>query len=204
MDSGVARRQVNIDEYKDHIERILGPTRRIVRKLRKGIAAGSTKAKRKPNILLPHGHDPRVIKAAAQIVYDGDVDITLLGSHKHISSVSQGLGFQSFSDNITIINPLKDDRITQSADQLFELRQRKGVSKSIALEALRNNNYFGAMLLHNGVVDGMLNGLIEPYAASVRPILEVLGTSSVTLAGTQMIIYKKKLWQYLFSAGCLA
>ena len=38
MKSGVARKKVEISQYKDHIERILGPTRRIVRKLRKGIA----------------------------------------------------------------------------------------------------------------------------------------------------------------------
>ncbi|SMF66293.1 NADP-dependent malic enzyme [Pseudobacteriovorax antillogorgiicola] len=198
MDSGVARKKVNIDEYKYHIERILGPTRRIVRKLRQGIVAGTQRQKKKPNILLPHGHDSRVIKAAAQIVYDGDVDVTLLGSPKSIIEKSESLGFHAFGEKVNIINPLQDDRTEKFADQLFELRQRKGISKSIAMEAIRNTNYFGAMLLKNGFVDGMLNGLVEPYAASVRPILEVLGTTtSTTLAGTQMISYRKKL--YFFS-----
>ena len=93
---------------------------------------------------------------------------------------------------------MKDDRLENFADQFFQLRQRKGVSKSIAMESMRNNNYFGAMLLKNEHVDGMLNGLIEPYAASVKPILETLGTiGDHALSGTQMISYKKKL--YFFS-----
>lgn len=32
---------------------------------------------------------------------------------------------------------------------------------------MRNYNYFGAMMLRDGYVDGILNGLFEPYAASV-------------------------------------
>ena len=108
MDSGVARKKVDINEYKDHIERILGPTRRIVRKLRKGIVAGTGRHKKKPNILIPHGHDSRVIKAA-QIAYDGDVDITLLGSHKHIVSTK---ALASIISKVEIVNPFKDERMT--------------------------------------------------------------------------------------------
>ena len=198
MDSGVARKKVDIEQYKDHIERILGPTRRIVRELRKGIAKGTAHNKRKPRILLVHGHDSRVIKAAAQIAYDGDVDITLLGGEKHILQKAESLGLHSLGENVEIINPLKDERRDTFAEQFFQMRQRKGVSKSIAQEAMRNYNYFGAMLLHNEDVDGLLNGLVEPYAASVRPILETLGTiDEHALAGIQMISYKKKL--YFFS-----
>ncbi len=200
MDSGVARKQVNINEYKDKIERILGPTRRIVRSMRKDIVANTQSRQKKPNILIPHGHDSRVIKAAAQLEYDGDVDVTLLGSRTDILRKAQALGFSGFEKGIHIVNPLKDPRSAQFAEQLFKIRQRKGISLSIAQESMRNNNYFGAMLLKNKMVDGMLNGLIEPYSTSIRPILEVFGTDEkTTLAGIQMIIYQKKL---LFFADC--
>ena len=97
-----------------------------------------------------------------------------------------------------IVNPLKDERLNTFAEQFFQMRQRKGVSKSIAIEAMRNYNYFGAMMLKNEFADGMLNGLIEPYAASIRPILEILETiDDDALAGVQMISYQKKL--YFFS-----
>ena len=200
MESGVARRQVDIEEYKDKIERILGPTRRIVRSMRKGIVSKTGQRKARPNILIPHGHDSRVIKAAAQLEYDGDVDITLLGSKTDITRKAKSLGYPGFDERVNIINHLKDPRSAQFAEQFFTIRQRKGISRSIAQESMRNNNYFGAMLVKNKFVDGMLNGLIEPYAASVRPLLEVLGTETDRpLAGIQMIIYQKKLY---FFADC--
>ncbi|NRA65241.1 MAG: NADP-dependent malic enzyme [Pseudobacteriovorax sp.] len=200
MDSGVARKTINIDNYMHQIEQILGPTRRIVRNMRKNITAATIKSGKKPNILLPHGHDSRVIKAAGQIAYDGDVDITLLGVEKEVIEKASELGLKNFGESVTIIYPLHDERLSQFSSELFELRSRKGVSRSNAQELVRNNNYFGAMLVKSGHVDGMLNGLVEPYAASVRPLLEVLGTvQSDTLAGIQMIIYEKKLY---FFADC--
>ncbi|MFW7381820.1 MAG: NADP-dependent malic enzyme [Oligoflexus sp.] len=200
MDSGVARRHLDIQEYKDHIERILGPTKRIIRQMRHDISKVSRKAQRKPNILLTHGHDARMIKAATEMHYEGDVEITLLGSRTHILRRAEELGIHNFEHKAHIINPLKDERFSQFAEQFFTLRQRKGVSRSLADEMMRNLNYFGAMLLKNGYVDGMLNGLVEPYPSSVRPLLQVFGTrENKTLAGVQMIVCEQKLY---FFADC--
>ena len=200
MDSGVARRQVDIEEYKHKIERILGPTRRIVRTMRNNIAASTIERKKKPRILLPHGYDSRVIKAAAQLAYEGDVTVTLLGIPGDINAKAEGLGYKNLSDSVTIIDPLQDQRREQYGKDLFKLRERKGVSRSNAQQLMRDNNYFGAMLVKNNEVDGMLGGLVEPYAASVKPLLEVLGTAKgQVLAGIQMMIYRKKLY---FFADC--
>jgi malate dehydrogenase (oxaloacetate-decarboxylating)(NADP+) len=46
MKSGVARKEVNIDQYTQHIERILGPTKRLIRKMRNNIASWSRKQER--------------------------------------------------------------------------------------------------------------------------------------------------------------
>lgn len=198
MDSGVARRHLDIDEYKDHIEKILGPTKRIIRQMRHEISKVSNRWQRKPNILLTHGHDARMIKAAAEIYHEGDVEVTLLGSRTFILKKAEELGIPNFEKKAHIINPLKDERFSHFAEQFFTLRQRKGVSRSLAEEAMRNLNYFGAMLLKNGHVDGMLNGLVEPYATSVRPLLQVLGNKEKqTLAGVQIIVFDQKL--YIFS-----
>lgn len=198
MDSGVARKQVDIEEYKHKIERILGPTRRIVRSMRNNIVQRTAEEKKRPKILLPHGYDSRVIKAAAQVAYEGDVDITLLGIPEAICNKAAGLGYKNFGESVKIIDPLQDERLESFGKEIFKLRERKGVSRSIAEQLVRDHNYFGAMLVKNNFVDGMLSGLVEPYAASVKPLLEVLGTSKdQMLAGIQMMIYRKKL--YFFS-----
>ena len=116
MESGVARKKVDIEQYKYHIERILRPTRRIVRKLRKDIEKSSISDKLNPKILLIHGYDERFIKAAAQIIYDGDVDITLFGSSSTILSKSESFGLHSFKDNVEIINLLRDELLDKFAE----------------------------------------------------------------------------------------
>ena len=195
MDSGAARRSINIEEYRDKIERILGPTKRIIRRMRHEIQDEIRQTKRKPNILLTHGHDPRVLAAAAEVVGEGDIDITLLGSQSSIDTKANELGFKDLCAKVRVINPLKSEYFAKFVDDFFQLRQRKGVSRSLSEEAMRNINYFGAMLLRGGVVDGMLNGLVEPYAPSVRPILEVFGTKpGRILAGVQLMVIDQKTY----------
>src|SRR3990167_9965994 len=58
MDSGMARVHVDIEEYKERMERMLGPTRRLMRRLRKEIVNSTAKTKKVPRVVLPHGFDP--------------------------------------------------------------------------------------------------------------------------------------------------
>lgn len=200
IESGVARRQLDINVYRQQIERILGPTRRIVRQMRNEIATASKIKRRKPVVVLPHSHDSRVLKATAQIYYEGDVQIILLGSTANIVREAQALGLRDIDKKCAIIDPLTDERVDKFANQLFQLRARKGVSRTRAYEILRNPAYFASMLVLNGEADGLLTGLVEPYAQGVRPILEVIGTTpNQILAGIQMIVHDKKLY---FIADC--
>ena len=96
MRSGVARKNVDIAQYTQHIERILGPTKRLVRQMRNNISAWSRKSKSKPRVVLVHGHEDRVIKAAAQMDYEGDVQTILLGNAEEICAKAEALGFKNF------------------------------------------------------------------------------------------------------------
>lgn len=200
MDSGVARKNIDIEAYKDHIERILGPSKRIIRKMRHIISKKSQLTEKKPRILLTHGHDNRLIRAAAELHYEGDIEVVLLGSRGNILHKAEELGLPNFENKVEIINPIKDSRADEFAHQYFNLRKRKGVDRSLAKERMRNLNYFGSMLLRNGYVDGMLNGLVEPYSTSVKPLIEVFGSGKQeTLVGVQMLMWEQKIY---FLADC--
>jgi malate dehydrogenase (oxaloacetate-decarboxylating)(NADP+) len=200
MDSGVARKSIDLKAYRDHIERILGQTKRIIRRLRNEMAIATKKTQKTPMIVLTHGHDPRMIKAAAEIFQEGDCQITLLGRVRHILAQAEQLGIKDLAQKAQIVDPVEDTRREEFAQQFFELRQRKGVSRSLAQEAMLNPNYFGAMLVKNGFADGMLNGLVEPYAPSVRPLLEVFQTrQKKTLTGIEMLVFDQKVY---FFADC--
>ncbi len=200
MDTGVARNPIDIDSYRDQIESILGPTKKIIRNVRKQIHQVNLKSNSKPVIVVPHGIDHRVIRAAAQIFHENEICLRLLGNKDDICSEAEAIGIRNFDRMVSFANPLDDANSDRYVTDLFELRKRKGVSRSGAVQLLRNQNYFASMMVRSGDADGMVTGLVEPYAYAVRPILEVIGAKQgQTLAGIYMIVVENKLY---FFADC--
>jgi malate dehydrogenase (oxaloacetate-decarboxylating)(NADP+) len=201
MESGVARYKIDLDEYKEKIEELLGPTKRIMRKIRKRVQSYTQKQQKPINILLTHAHEPRMIRAANEAQQqDLDICLHLLGNKNEILKQAHELGIREFNKNIQFIDPSSHPKLKDYARHLFELRQRRGVSKSIADHMIYNHNYFAAMMLRSGDVDAALTGLVEPYAVAVKPVLEVIGVKdNHTLAGIYMMVVENKLY---FFADC--
>lgn len=200
MKSGVARKKVDIPQYTQHIERILGPTKRLIRQMRNNISGWSRKSSKKPRIVLVHGHDDRVIKAAAQMDYEGDVSTIMLGAPNEIIAKAESLGIHDFGKKVTIIDPHRDSRIAEFAELIYKMRQRKGVTKSAAQQMLRDNNYFAAMMVRTGAAEGMIGGVVEPYVNGLVPIMEVIRTKPGRIMnGLYMFSWNKRLY---FLADC--
>jgi len=49
------------------------------------------------------------------------------------------------------------------------MRKHKGVTVEQAREIIHDVSYFGTMLVHNGMVDGMVSGATHTTAHTVRP-----------------------------------
>ena len=200
MDTGVARVNIDIEEYTQKIERVLGPRQQLVNRLRRNLHQFKLKSHKTPIIAIPHAYDRRVLRAASQVSSEGQVRICLLGSKKRILSKASELGLSNFENMIEIINPFKDDKIEEYANEFFNLRQRRGVSQTSAREFMHNHNYFASMMLKKGRVDGVVSGLSEPYTRAARPILEVIGTEgNHSLAGIYMLIHGERKY---FFADC--
>jgi len=199
MDSGVARLKIDIEEYKERIELILGPTKKIMRGVRTHIRE-AVKIGKKPLLVLPNGSDPRILRAAAQIYSDNEINLCLLGNTKTIRREAEKIGIKQIDSMATLLNPITDERDHKYADLLFDLRKRKGVSRSGAEQLVRNDNYYAALMVKSGDADGMITGLTEPYTTAVRPILEVIGAQpGHALAGVYLIVVGKKTY---FFADC--
>ncbi len=77
----------------------------------------------------------------------------------------------------------------------FEKRQRKGVTVAVARTLMKQNNYFGAMMVEMGHADGLLNGISQSYRKRFAPRSKSSGSSKARLAGIYMMIFKKRvLW----------
>jgi len=125
-------------------------------------------------IVLPEGDDDRILKAAGRVLKRGVAELTILGDEARIRLRSAELGVDL--DNAKVIDPLSSELRYQFADQYAELRKAKGISVEQAREIIRDATYFGTMLVHNGVVDGMVSGAAHTTAHTVRPAFEIIKT----------------------------
>jgi len=199
METGVARKKINMEDYIEQISRILGPKRTLIRKLRQRIK-NTTLHSRQPRLVLTQGYDPRILKAAAEVLDEKSIHLTLLGSADVIEKQAKAHGLSQLMDKVCIVDPQQFDRIDEYTDTLFHKRLRRGVSRSNAEQLIRNPDYFAAIMVTKGEADGMLSGLAQSYPNAVRPILGIIGTDHhKTLAGVFMIMARKKLY---FFADC--
>jgi phosphate acetyltransferase len=131
------------------------------------------RAERK-RIVLPEGEDDRILKAAGRLLRRGVADLTILGDENQIRSRGAELGVDL--SGATVLNPRTSELCDQFAKQYAELRKHKGITVDQAREIIHDVSYFGTMLVHNDMVDGMVSGAAHTTAHTVRPAFEIIKT----------------------------
>ena len=126
-------------------------------------------------IVLPEGDDDRILKAAGRLLQRRVVELTILGDEAEIRSRAAELGVDLSA--ATVLNPRTSELCDQFAAQYAELRKRKGISVEQAREIIHDVSYFGTMLVHNDIVDGMVSGAAHTTAHTVRPAFEIIKTA---------------------------
>lgn len=95
---------------------------------------------------------------------------------------------------VQIIHPRKDPKAAAYAQELYDMRKRKGVMKAEAERLLVDHNYFASMAVHKGDADGFITGATMNYAECVTPILEIIGAGrSKVASGLNMVLVKEKM-----------
>ncbi|ADL12534.1 phosphate acetyltransferase [Acetohalobium arabaticum] len=130
-------------------------------------AAGKT-------IVLPEGEEPRMIKAVPQILEEELADIILLGEESKLQEIADEESVDI--SGAEIIDPKEADRLDEFGSTYYELRKHKGISKEEALEQMEDPLYFGAMLVKEGIADGLVAGALNATANVLRPVIKIIGT----------------------------
>ena len=185
MDSGAARTAIDTDAYVEQLEARLGKSREMMRVV-------LNKAKSEPKrVVLGEGDDEKMIRAAYQLVEQGIAEPVLLGDAEKIEATRRRFGLEF---DPVVVDPETAD-IEAYADRLYELRQRKGVTRREAEELLRNGNYLGSVMVEMGDADAMLTGLTHHYPRALRPPLQVIGTADDAdyAAGVYMLTFKNQV-----------
>ena len=125
-------------------------------------------------IVLPEGEDDRILKAAGRLLQRGVADLTILGEEAKVRSRAAELGVDL--STAAVLNPRTSELCDKFAEQYAELRKHKGVTVEQAREIIHDVSYFGTMLVHNDMVDGMVSGAMHTTAHTVRPAFEIIKT----------------------------
>ncbi|ELZ94637.1 NADP-dependent malic enzyme [Haloferax sulfurifontis] len=186
MTSGAARERLDMNAYRERLEARLGKSREMMRVV-------LNKAKSNPKrVALAEGEDEKMIRAAYQMQEEGIAEPILVGKTTTILRKAEELGLDF---DPTIANP-RDGEWDHYVDRLYELRQRKGVTKSEAEELVRrDSNYFASVMVEVGDADAMLTGLTHHYPSALRPPLQIIGTAADAnyAAGVYMMTFKNRV-----------
>jgi len=125
-------------------------------------------------IVLPEGEDDRILKAAGRLLQRGVADLTILGEEPQIRARAAELGVDL--SVAAVLNPRTSELCDKFAEQYAELRKHKGIAVDQAREIIHDVSYFGTMLVHNDMVDGMVSGATHTTAHTVRPAFEIIKT----------------------------
>jgi len=166
METGVARTPVDLEEYRERIERLLGKAHEVMRTM---IHKAQARPKR---VVFPEGESEKILRAAHVLVEEKIALPILLGDEKIIAARAKDLGVAL--DEIKVVNPKTSEKREAYATSLHELRQRRGVTLSEAKEMIQNRNYFGPVMLHAGDADALLAGVDQHFPDTLRPALQVI------------------------------
>lgn len=126
------------------------------------------------HIVLPEGGDDRVLKAAATVLARGIADLTILGEEADVRgrAVELGLDLQA----ARVLSPFDPETVDLFAREYAELRRHKGVTYEQAADTVTDVSYFGTMMVHLGLADGMVSGAAHTTAHTIRPAFEIIKT----------------------------
>lgn len=192
METGAARQQIDLDEYRKQLEFRLGKGQQ----MRYYFLNAARATQPKKRVVFAEGEEPKIIRAAAQISDEGIGVPLLVGRREVIQEHIKRLGLDF---DPQIVTPEQHPAFDAYAEAYHLLRDRKGVTKKIALQRMREPNIFGPMMVKMGDADAFVSGLTYEYPDVIRPALRIHHTQpgAARVAGVYIMIAGEKV--YLFT-----
>jgi len=126
------------------------------------------------HIVLPEGADDRILQAAEILRLRDVVELTILGQENTIRARAATLGLKL--EGVGFIDPQTSPLRDQFAGTFFELRRHKGITMDTAFDTMSDVSYFGTMMVHLDMADGMVSGASHTTAHTIRPAFQFIRT----------------------------
>src|SRR5699024_4868356 len=127
------------------------------------------------HIVLPEGTDDRILRAAGTLLQRQVAGLTLLGPEGPIRARATELGLDISAANV--IDPHESELRERFAQEYAKIREHRGMTVDRAREVVTDVSYFGTMMVHLGMADGMVSGAANTTAHTIRPSFEIIKTT---------------------------
>ena len=132
-------------------------------------------AAQRRRVVLPEGTEPRIQQAAEILVARGVCDLVLLGEPGVVAEVAAAHGTDL--SGVEVVDPATSEHRERFAQEYARVRASRGVDLATARDAVQDVSLFGTSMVHLGLVDGMVSGAAHTTAHTIRPALQVIGTT---------------------------
>jgi malate dehydrogenase (oxaloacetate-decarboxylating)(NADP+) len=186
METGVARLPIeDMGKYIEQLERSQGKSKEIMRMV-------INKAKSDPKkVVFPEGENETVLRAAQTLVEEGIAHPILIGDKKKIQQKMDDLKLDL---DVPIHDPADSELTEGYAEELYRLRQRKGLTMSECKRIMQRKSraHFGMMMVRMGHADSLLGGIDTTYPETIRPALQIVGKREdlSSVHGLYMMVFK--------------
>lgn len=186
IETGVARRSIDLDTYKDALEQRLGPARSLIRQIVYRVAHDPKR------IVFASAEDDRVLRSLHMMVEDRVARPVVLGNEKALRAKAESLDVKL--DGVEFVELSAGRDLSAHVAELLALRGRRGMTGPKARALLESDaTVAGLMMVRRGEVDGMVAGLEHGYPETIRLALQLVGRSDGTraAAGVHVVVTKR-------------
>ena len=124
-------------------------------------------------IVFPEGTEARILGAVVRLKSENLVEPILIGNQEAVTLAAKERGFDI--DGVQIYDPENYDQMDEMVASFVERRKGKATEEQ-ARKILKDENYFGTMLVHMGLADGLVSGAVHSTGDTVRPALQIIKT----------------------------
>jgi malate dehydrogenase (oxaloacetate-decarboxylating)(NADP+) len=185
METGVAQLPVDLQQYREELERRLGKAAEVMRGM-------INKAKKTPKrIVFTEGEESKILRACQILLDEKIASPILIGNEDRIRARAAELRLNL--NGIRVVEPRRFPRLEEYVEEFYSIRQRKGVTRNEAEHLVLEPVTFGSLMVRLGDADGLIGGLTTHYPDTIRPALQVIDVRPELrkVAGVYMLITPK-------------
>jgi malate dehydrogenase (oxaloacetate-decarboxylating)(NADP+) len=190
MDTGIARKLIDIDEYREQLAFRQGKGARV----RYFFMNKAKTAKPPKRVVFAEGEEPKIIRAAVQVQEEGIGLPILIGRPEVIQGKIKELALDFTCDMVDPNNFSKCDGYVKA---YYDLRARKGMTFSQAKKRVSEPNVLGPLMVKMGDADAFISGLTYDYPDVIRPALQINhGMDGSLVAGVYIMMVGDRVFLF--------